>query len=65
MAGLQRNHAFDDFERVGVDDLVGPLAARAQHVEGGDGALLGFEEDVKSPVAGFTAGAHYSLTLPR
>ena len=32
---LVRDHAFDDFEGVGVDDLVCLLAAGLQHVERG------------------------------
>ena len=62
----------DDAAPIAYDDEMGDrnervleLAPRADHVKSRNRALLGFEENIKCPVAGFTAGAHYSVTRPR
>ena len=58
MATCVETHAFDDFQRVGVDDLVGFFPARRSDIESRDGALLRLEENIQGPVTGFTACAH-------
>ena len=58
MAAWCDDHAFDDFEGVGVDDLVCLLAAGLQYVERRGGALLGLKEHIEGPVPGLTACTH-------